>query len=138
MNIEDYKDFCDGGRYGGSKVLVQLVEAGTFTAMLDERREIGPAMLVRDVRTEMLKEIEAMQPPPSDEQLAQYLAQLPPPGTKKAMPVPAVPILVGTLEARGNLLLLRYSGPDGTKLIVSLRPEDIKHVTVAEATRIVT
>jgi hypothetical protein len=136
MNAEDYKDFCEGGRYGGAVVMLQLKDARTFTGMLDERKDLAPASRVVDVREQILRQAEAQGVALSEEEFA----TLPPVGTLQSTVVPPVPLLLGTLEARGNLLVLRYDGfgPHKSEMVLTILPDDIKHITVASSTRIVT
>lgn len=134
MNAEDFKDFCSGGRYEGSKVMLQLKTAGTFTAMLDKRKEILPTMQVMSQREAIMRSAAAQ----GHELTEDEMRQLPPEDQVTTEIVRPVPILTGILERRENLLLLRYPGVCGTKFIVTILPEDVKHITVAESTRIVT
>lgn len=134
MKAEDFKDFCEGGRYGGSEVLVQLKDPRTFSAMLDSHKNLMPAMLQRSAREEILRQAAERGIELTDDEMR----QLPPPEQMQTQMVPPVPVLLGTLEMRGELLCLRYKGSDGTKMVLTLLPDDIKHLTVAEATRIVT
>lgn len=123
MKAEDFADWCEGGRFGG-KVMVQLKNPGTLTPMLDARRELTLAAInLRDnARKQLGRELT------SDE-----LAQVPD-GDK---PVPAVPVLIGTLEVRSPFLLMTYEG-FGAKFQVTINPDDIQHISRPVATHIVT
>lgn len=134
MKAEDFKDFCEGGRYGGSQVLVQLKDPRTFTAMLDKKKDLMVSMLQRSARDQILAQAAAQGIELSEEDMR----SLPPPEQMETQVVPPVPVLLGTLEVRGELLCLHYMGGDGSKILVTLLPDDIKHLTVAEATRILT
>jgi hypothetical protein len=134
MNADDFKDFCSGGRYEGCKVMVQLHAAGTFMAMLDARKELQAAQVTRSAREFIMRQAAAA----AHELTEDELRQLPGPDVMKTEMVQPVPLLIGMLERRDNLLLLRYVGPDGSKMVLSIVPDDVKHLTVAEATRILT
>jgi hypothetical protein len=129
MKSESYKDFFKDGRYGGAKVMVQLKDAGTFTAMVDARHELQLATL-RRVDPNAAKMI--MERLGRDLTEAE-IAELP----RQEAVVPPIPVLIGELEALGeDLLLLTYVGQD-RRFRICFPAEDVKHVTVAENTRIV-
>ncbi len=135
MKADDFKDFCDGGRYGGAKVLIQLHAPGTIAAQLDARKEISPVMDRVNLLKQALAQLEAQGAdignlPP------ELAGRLPPPdATRLALGQP-VPFLLGKLEQRGELLLLHYV-QDGVKFAVTICPDDVKHITIAESAHIV-
>lgn len=135
MIAEDFKDFCDGGRYGGAKVLVQLHAPGTIAAQLDARKDIAPMMTRVNLREHALKQLAAsgadIRDLPPD-----IASQLPPADATRIALTDPVPFLLGQLELRGAVLVLHYA-QDGVKFAMSIDPGDVKHITVAEATHIV-
>lgn len=135
MKADDFKDFCDGGRYGGSKVLLQLHGPGTIAAQLDARKEIAPVMERVNLYKQALAQLQAQGMDVSNIP-PEIAAQLPPPdATRLALGQP-VPFLLGKLEQRGDLLLLHYV-QDGVKFAVTVGPDDVKHITIAESAHIV-
>lgn len=141
MKADDFKCFFAGGRYDGQAVLVQLKTPGTFLAQLDRRGslelktvQMAPEVVEMQLEATVSAAEKKLGRKAEPAEIASVRARL-----QAGEPLQPVPVLIGTLSpvADSELLMLEYK--DGASIFrVTLAPDDIQHVTVASASRIVT
>lgn len=126
MKADDFADFFTTGKYGsGGKVMVQLKDIGTLTAVVNERKELEVMTVTQPNRELALRLMQELGRDLTPDELAQV--------PKVTGVVPPVPVLIGEVDkVNDDMLLVTYNGAGGKRFRVSVNVDDVKHITSAE------